>query len=202
MAQNTNTKSTSRSKTTSRSTTRTAAQRKTAGTKSAASRKQNAAKRNTRTAKRTASRTTARTQTAAAREAAAARRDAETTFTKVGDAAERTALTYVGATLEARDRVVELLGLYTDPDKLQRQLKKFERRGTTTRNRVERELKKQRTRVERQLRQRTRSIERDAKPYVEQINVVGAQVENVASGVALAGSKAAKAATERVSALV
>ena len=64
----------------------------------------------------------------------------------------------VGAALVARDTVVEAAKPYPSRDtaereltKLQRQvrtdLKKFERRGTTARNRVRREVKRTRTRV-------------------------------------------------------
>ncbi|HWX74748.1 MAG TPA: hypothetical protein VNZ05_05540, partial [Solirubrobacteraceae bacterium] len=42
----------------------------------------------------------------------------------------------------------------------QAQLRRFERRGATARNRLEREVRKTRVRVERQLRQRRRVIER------------------------------------------
>jgi predicted nucleic acid-binding Zn-ribbon protein len=79
------------------------------------------------------------------------------------DYAERAVLIPVGAALIARDRVVdtvsETISTYSSTSKTQAQLKKFERRGATARNRLEREVRKARVRVERELRQRRRVIE-------------------------------------------
>src|ERR1700736_469207 len=70
--------------------------------------------------------------------------------------AERAVLVPVGAALTARDTVLksvtELIGFYTSPKKAEAQLKRFERRGVTARNRLERQARKTRTRVERELR--------------------------------------------------
>jgi hypothetical protein len=81
----------------------------------------------------------------------------------LGDYAERAVLIPVGAALIARDRVVdsvsETLATYSSPSKTQAQLRRFERRGATARNRLEREVRKARVRAERQLRQRRRRIE-------------------------------------------
>jgi hypothetical protein len=80
-----------------------------------------------------------------------------------GDYAERAVLIPVGAALIARDRVVEsvsdTISTYSSTSKTQAQLKKFERRGVTARNRLEREVRKARVRVERELRQRRRVLE-------------------------------------------
>jgi hypothetical protein len=80
-----------------------------------------------------------------------------------GDYAERAVLIPVGAALIARDRVVnsvsDTISTYSSSSKTQAQLKKFERRGATARNRLEREVRKARVRVERELRQRRRVIE-------------------------------------------
>jgi seryl-tRNA synthetase len=80
-----------------------------------------------------------------------------------GDYAERAVLIPVGAALIARERVVstvsETISVYSSPAKTQAQLRRFERRGVTARNRLEREVRKARVRVERELRQRRRSIE-------------------------------------------
>jgi hypothetical protein len=80
-----------------------------------------------------------------------------------GEYAERAVLIPVGAALMARDRVVdsvtETLSTYSSPSKTQAQLRRFERRGATARNRLEREVRKARVRAERQLRQRRRRIE-------------------------------------------
>jgi hypothetical protein len=193
---------------------RTTPERKAASTRRSTTAKRSAAKTNARAASRNASRATARTQTTVAREAAEARDEAVTIVQRVGDAAERTVLTYVGATLTARDAVAEVVDTYTDSTKVKRSLKGFERRGHTARNRVERELKRRRTRIERELRQRTNRFERDAKTVgtdarrlardarktdvVQSVNLLGATVENVAQGTVLGASKAAREVTGRV----
>ena len=73
----------------------------------------------------------------------------------------------MGAALTATDRVAEtvadLARTYSTPDtaqkRVERDLRRFERRGTTARNRAERRIKRTRTRVERELRQRrTRAV--------------------------------------------
>jgi hypothetical protein len=80
-----------------------------------------------------------------------------------GDYAERAVLIPVGAALIARERVVEsvsdTLSTYSSTSKAQAQLRRFERRGVTARNRLEREVRKARVRVERELRQRRRVVE-------------------------------------------
>lgn len=85
---------------------------------------------------------------AAARKPAAKGRAASKPVARPG-VVERAALTYVGATLEARDALVARVDL-----------ERFERRGSTARTRVEREAKRARTRVERELRNRRREAER------------------------------------------
>jgi hypothetical protein len=107
-----------------------------------------------------AARTRAAHQTeAAVRQAQTATRD---TAQVVGDYAERAVLIPVGAALIARDRVVttvsDTLSTYSSTTKAQQQLRRFERRGVTARNRLEREVRKARVRVERELRQRRRVI--------------------------------------------
>ena len=110
-------------------------------------------------------RTIARNET---RDAAQAQvRAAKTTAAQGRNVAERAALVYVGATLEARDRVVGLaeglvnrFGTRTAAEReLNKDIRRFERRGTTARNQLERDAKKARTRLERQLRTRRRDAE-------------------------------------------
>jgi hypothetical protein len=116
---------------------------------------------------------TKRTKAARARAASqtrAAVRQAETRLTLadrsnvLGDYAERAVLIPVGVALTARDRVLSnvngAIATYSTPAKAQAQLRRFERRGATARNRLEREVRKTRVRFERQLRQRRRVIER------------------------------------------
>lgn len=81
----------------------------------------------------------------------------------LGDYAERAVLIPVGAALIARERVVssvsDTISTYSSSTRTQAQLRRFERRGVTARNRLEREVRKARVRVERGLRQRRRVIE-------------------------------------------
>jgi hypothetical protein len=110
-----------------------------------------------RSPKPAAKRTAARAKTAAS----APRASTQTrTARPSAGYAERAVLIPVGAALIARDRVVssvnDVISIYSSPTKTQTQLRKFERRGATARNRLEREVRKTRTRIERELRQRRR----------------------------------------------
>jgi len=124
-----------------RTTTRTTAARKASNKATAA-----------RGARTSAQRETAEAAQANARAAKATARQGQAT-------AERFTLIGVGATLEARDRVVEFVTDWyetfaaplTSREAAEKSLRKFERRGTTERNRIERRAKKARTRVEREL---------------------------------------------------
>jgi len=82
----------------------------------------------------------------------------------VGNYAERALLIPVGVALTARDKVVsgvsDTISTYSTTTKAQAQLRRFERRGATARNRLEREVRKARVRLERELRQRRREIEK------------------------------------------
>ncbi len=81
--------------------------------------------------------------------------------------AERAVLVPVGASLLARDNLVatvrDMTTKYRTRSSLERELKRFERRGATARNRFERQVRKTRTRVERELRQRRNRVERTVK---------------------------------------
>ena len=135
--------------------------RATAGKKAAATRKRNAAKRSQ-----------------AARKAAVTRADAERTYVEgLAIQAERAVLIPVGAALVARDSVIDSVvetakGLRTRAG-VERELKRFERRGNTARNRAVREVKRTRTRVERELRQRrtqaTRLVRRNRRQVGQQV---------------------------------
>jgi hypothetical protein len=147
-----------------------AARRNGSTASKATARKTVAARKTTRTkaARAKAARTRASNQTrSAVRQAGSARqwpisdRSASVVF---GDYAERAVLIPVGAALIVRDRVVssvnDTLSIYSSTSKAQAQLRRFERRGATARNRLEREVRKARVRVERELRQRRREIEK------------------------------------------
>ncbi len=78
--------------------------------------------------------------------------------------AERAVLVPVGASLMARDDLVStvrgLAGKYRTRAGVERELKRYERRGATARNRFERQVRKTRTRFERDLRQRRGRVEK------------------------------------------
>jgi hypothetical protein len=83
----------------------------------------------------------------------------------VSSYAERAVLIPVGAALIAREqvfaRVNDTIGTYSSAAKTNAQLRKFERRGNTARNRLEREVRKTRVRVEREVRQTRGRVERE-----------------------------------------
>ncbi|HWE11785.1 MAG TPA: hypothetical protein VG325_20725 [Solirubrobacteraceae bacterium] len=81
--------------------------------------------------------------------------------------AERAVLVPVGAGLLARDNLVSTVkGLatkYRTRASVERELKRYERRGASARNRFERQVRRTRTKFERELRQRRTSVERTMK---------------------------------------
>jgi hypothetical protein len=134
------------------------------------------------------------TRTRAASPANAAVRDAQGAEA-FSEYAERAVLIPVGAALIARERVVttvsDTLSTYSSTSKTQAQLRRFERRGATARNRLEREVRKTRVRVERELRQRRREIEKS-------VNELEARRDSVAKN----GSELANRVQDRVLSLV
>ncbi|MDA0179131.1 hypothetical protein OJ997_02395 [Solirubrobacter phytolaccae] len=211
MAENTTTTST----TTKPSAKKPAAAKRTPKAKAAAKRK-SAARRATAT---TPSRTTGRrvrtqakneTRTAASAQARAARITAE----QGKSLAERAALTYVGATLEVRDRVLGAATTVVDTlgsrKSAERELNKLqgraERRGVKARNQLERDVKKARTRVERTVRRNRNAVERDASRrgnvVTEQLAGVSSRVEGVAQVGVATVSRVGTLAKDRVTALV
>ena len=123
-----------------------------------------------RTTKVKASATKARRTRALRRGPSASRTTQSTTgapelsVASVGEYAERALLIPVGAALIARDRVIssvnDTISSYSTSAKAQAQLRRFERRGATARNRLEREVRKTRIRFERELRQRRRRVQK------------------------------------------
>ena len=81
--------------------------------------------------------------------------------------AERAVLVPVGAGLLARDNFVSTVkGLatkYRTRAGVERELKRYERRGASARNRFERQVRRTRTKFERDLRQRRTTVERSVK---------------------------------------
>jgi hypothetical protein len=114
-------------------------------------------------------RTTTRKSTAARRPTRSATTSTQpkTPVEQVQVLAERAALVPVGASLLARDNLVstvkDLATKYRSRAGLERELKRYERRGATARNRFERQVRKTRTRFDRQLRQRRGLVERTVK---------------------------------------
>jgi hypothetical protein len=105
---------------------------------------------------------------------------ARNTVDVFGDYTERAVLIPVGAALIARDRVVstvsDTISSYGSTAKAQAQLRRFERRGSTARNRLEREVRKARVRVERELRQRRRDLEQTVNTLEERRDAVAKNV--------------------------
>jgi hypothetical protein len=138
----------------------------------------------------TARRTNATRRPAATKRSAAATTTSTQPSTPVEQAqqlAERAFLVPIGASLVARDNLVSTVrGLttkYRTRTGLERELKRYERRGATARNRFERQVRRTRTRFERELRQRRRRFEREVrsvrKDFEKQSGVVGARVERL-----------------------
>ena len=215
MAETTATSSTTTPQSTPRSTTakKAATKRSTTAKKAATTRtrKQGAG------ARRTAGRKAETRAAQAERRAEARAIEARNGLGQAVDTVEKVVLTGVGAVLVARDNVIgtvdELRGSYSTQAKVERQLSRFERRGVTARNRVERDLKRTRTRVERELRQRRtraertvrqnrtrleREVRKQAKPVADQAGLVGARVENAVQGGILAGATLATKVQEQV----
>jgi hypothetical protein len=204
--------------TTRKSTTRKPAARKSSGTRTTG--RSTAAKSpSTSTARR--QRTIAANET---RDAAQANvRAAKTTAKQGRNVAERAALVYVGATLEARDRALALVNdlrdVTTSRKGAEKRISKFERRGNTARNQLERDVRKARTRLERELRGRRRdaerlvrrtraraereanAVERDADSRRNVVAGRVARVENVVQAGVAAGERIATTARERVGAI-
>lgn len=136
----------------------------TTSASNANTRRSSSAKRPARPRAKTTGRTTASSARTASRRPA---RPATAVEPTLGSYAERAVLIPVGAALIARERVAasvsDTIERYSTPSKASAQLRRFERRGNTARNRVERELRKTRVRVEREARQTRRRIEREVR---------------------------------------
>jgi hypothetical protein len=160
----------------------------------------------TRTTRRRSTRTkAARTRTTTPRGPAVQSSTRDTTQL-VGDYAERAVLIPVGAALIARDRVVsgvsDTISTYSSTTKTQQQLRRFERRGVTARNRLEREVRKARVRVERNLRQRRRRVERELRQRRRVIENTVGDIEDRREVLAKNGSELASRVQERILSMV
>lgn len=166
-------------------------------TTAAAKPKRAAARRKPRTAaKARAAATTARTTST---------RPA-TRATRAQALAERAVLIPVGAALEARDRVAgtvdELVSTTRSRAALERQLKRFERRGGSARTQLEREVRRTRTRIERRGRSARRGIDRQRdqarKAFGSNVETFTSRVENVVQNGVDAGIKLVSGAQDRL----
>jgi hypothetical protein len=114
-----------------------------------------------KTTKRASTSTSSNSNASARRSARAIKNDTVSSY------AERAVLIPVGAALIAREQVLarvnDTIGNYSTPSKANAQLRKFERRGSTARNRLEREVRKTRVRVEREVRQTRGRVEREVR---------------------------------------
>ena len=156
-------------------------------------------------------RTQARNETRGAAQANA--RAARITADQGKSLAERASLTYVGATLAARDRVIETAASLADTfgsrKAAERELKKlqsrYERRGVKARNQLERDVKKARTRLERVARRNRNAVERDAarrdNVVTEQLSTVSNRVEEAVQIGVAATQRVGTLAKDRIAAL-
>ena len=112
--------------------------------------------------------------------------------------AERAVLVPVGAGLLASDNLVStvkgLAGKYRTRPALERELKRYERRGATARNRFERELRQRRSLVEKTMHQNRRRLNRELtsvrRDFEKQSGAVSTRVERlVANAQGLMGSQ-------------
>ncbi len=178
-------KTAAKSATAKRTTTRTTAR------KTPASRKPADAK--TATARRSANRQTSAAVREARSAATHAEKAADSTVDVVTVYAGKAVLIPVGAALLVRDNLTATatdVRDYVRKTSVEKELKRFEKRGTTARRSVEREVKRARTKAERELRTRRRGVER-------QVGGVASQTTRVTSS----AQKAATGVVERVAAL-
>lgn len=124
--------------------------------------------------------------------------------------AERAVLIPVGAALEARDRVAgtveELVTTTRSRSALEKQLKRFERRGGSARTQLEREVRRTRTRLERQTRTARRGFERQRTQARKNLDLnveqLTTRVEKVVQNGRDAGMKLVNGAQDRLSKVV
>ena len=148
---------------------------------------------------------------------AASKASARTTSTRpatrtqrVQSLAERAVLIPVGAALEARDRVAgtveELVTTTRSRSALEKQLKRFERRGGGARTQLEREVRRTRTRLERRTRTARRGFERQrtqvSKNLDLNVEALTTRVEKVVQNGRDAGMKLVNGAQDRLSKVV
>jgi hypothetical protein len=122
---------------------------------------------------------------------------------QVGQLAERAVLIPVGAALEARDRVADLVATTRSRSALEKRLSHFERRGGRARAQLEREVRRTRTRVERRARSARRDLERQRtqarRNLGSNVEQLSTRVETVVQNGVNAGIKLVNGAQDRIS---
>ncbi|MEA2299338.1 MAG: hypothetical protein QOF77_2274 [Solirubrobacteraceae bacterium] len=174
-----------------------ASARKPAASRSTAKRSEPSTARRASTQATTAKRNATVAGKARTRAAKATVTEAKSGAAVVGTYAERAVLVPVGAALIARERVMDtvsdLVETYSTRKKTEAQLKRFERRGITARNRIDRETRKARTRVEKEMRRRGITVGRGVSDLdrvrEEATKVVTGRVEDVSSQLQTVASK-------------
>jgi hypothetical protein len=149
----------------------------------------------------------AKTRRAAPKTTARATSTRPTTRTaRVQALAERAVLIPVGAALEARDRVAgtveELVTTTRSRSQLERQLRRFERRGGSARTQLEREVRRTRTQLEDRTRTARRGFERQRTQARKNLDLnvesLTTRVEKVVQNGVDAGMKLVNGVQERL----
>jgi hypothetical protein len=108
----------------------------------------------------------------------------------------------VGAALEARDRVADLVTTTRSRSALEKQLRRFERRGGSARTQLEREVRRTRTRLERQTRSARRGFDSQRtqvrKSLDANVELVSDRVESVVQNSVSVGMKLVNGAQDRL----
>ena len=137
------------------------------GQKAAATRKRNTTRKSATATKTTASRTATSAKATAGSATSATTAETKVRLTQAQQMAERAVLVPVGASLVAGDNLVSTVKgfatKYRTRASVERELRRYERRGATARNRFERQVRRTRTKFERELRQRRSRVERTVK---------------------------------------
>lgn len=153
----------------------------------------------------------AKTRTAASKTSARSTSTRPATRTeRVQQLAERSVLIPVGAALEARDRFTgtleELVTTTRSRSALEKQLKRFERRGGSARTQLEREVRRTRTQLERRTRTARRGFERQRTQARKNLDLnvesLTTRVEKVVQNGVDAGMKLVNGAQDRLSRVV
>jgi hypothetical protein len=121
---------------------------------------------------------------------------------QVQQLAERAVLIPVGAALEARDRVVDLVATTRSRTALEKQLARYERRGGRARVQLEREVRRTRTQIERRTRTARRDFDRQRaqtrRNLRSNVEAVSSRVETVVQNGVNVGIKLVNGAQDRI----